>query len=299
MGFFTAQLISALKLGSIYALIAIGYSIVYSIMGMINFAHGELLMIATFAAWVLINAGLPFGIAVILAIIITVIFGVLIERIAYRPIRNAGESTQIITSLAVSIFLEAVCQAVFNSSAKALIIPSFFSNTIKFTAFGTNITVTVIDLVTFGMTILLTVIVALIINKTKIGCAMRAVEDNPEAADLMGIDRNKVITVAFIIGSTLAAVAGILYAGKYTSFSYDMGFMLGVKAFIAAVLGGLGSLTGAVAGGFLMAILEVFFSGYLHGGIGAYQTTFTFLVLIVVLLFRPNGLFGSSRRKRS
>ena len=295
MGFFVAQLISAIKLGSIYALVAIGYSIVYSIMGMINFAHGELLMIATFSLWVLINADLPFGVAVVLAILITVFFGILIEKIAYRPIRNAGESTQIITSLAVSIFLEALCQAIFNSSSKALIIPAFFSKTFK--VFGT--TVSVIDVVTFAMTVILTIVVVLIIQKTSVGKAMRAVADNPEAADLMGIERNRIITIAFIIGSVLAAVAGILYSGKYTSFSNDMGFMLGVKAFIAAVLGGLGSLLGAVAGGYIMAVLEIFFSGYLPGDVASFQTTFTFIVLILVLLVRPNGLFGSNSWKRS
>ena len=295
MGFFVAQLISAIKLGSIYALVAIGYSIVYSIMGMINFAHGELLMIATFSLWVLINADLPFGVAVVLAILITVFFGILIEKIAYRPIRNAGESTQIITSLAVSIFLEALCQAIFNSSSKALIIPAFFSKTFK--VFGT--TVSVIDVVTFAMTVILTIVVVLIIQKTSVGKAMRAVADNPEAADLMGIERNRIITIAFIIGSVLAAVAGILYSGKYTSFSNDMGFMLGVKAFIAAVLGGLGSLLGAVAGGYIMAVLEIFFSGYLPGDVASFQTTFTFIVLILVLMVRPNGLFGSNSWKRS
>ncbi len=295
MGYFTAQLISAVKLGSIYALVAIGYSIVYSIMGMINFAHGELLMIATFSLWVLLNAGVPFALAVALAIVITAVFGILIERIAYRSIRNAGESTQIITSLAVSIFLEALCQAIFNSSSKALIIPDFFSRT--FEVLGT--TVSVIDVVTLACTVVLTVAVVLIIHRTAVGKAMRAVADNMEAADLMGIDKDRVITTAFVIGSVLAAAAGILYSGKYTSFSNDMGFMLGVKAFIAAVLGGLGSLTGAVAGGYIMAVLEVFFSGYLPRGVGSYQTAFTFLVLILVLLVRPNGLFGSSSRQRS
>lgn len=295
MGFFTAQLISAIKLGSIYALVAIGYSIVYSIMGMINFAHGELLMIATFSLWLLLDAGVPFAAAVVLAILITVLFGLLIERIAYRSIRNAGESTQIITSLAVSIFLEALCQAFFNSSSKALIIPEVFSRTFK--VLGT--TVSVIDVVTLASTAVLTFAVVLIIRRTAIGRAMRAVADNMEAADLMGIDKNRVISVAFVIGSVLAAVAGILYSGKYTSFSNDMGFMLGVKAFIAAVLGGLGSLTGAVAGGYIMALLEVFFSGYLPRGAASYQTSFTFLVLILVLLVRPNGLFGGSAKQRS
>lgn len=295
MGYFTAQLISAVKLGSIYALVAIGYSIVYSIMGMINFAHGELLMIATFSLWVLLNAGVPFALAVALAILITALFGILIERIAYRSIRDAGESTQIITSLAVSIFLEALCQAIFNSSSKALIIPEVFSRTFQIL----DTTVSVIDAVTLACTVILTLAVMLIIHRTAVGKAMRAVADNMEAADLMGIDKNRVITAAFVIGSVLAAVAGILYSGKYTSFSNDMGFMLGVKAFIAAVLGGLGSLTGAVAGGYIMAALEVFFSGYLPRGVGSYQTAFTFLVLILVLLVRPNGLFGSSSRQRS
>ena len=295
MGYFTAQLISAVKLGSIYALVAIGYSIVYSIMGMINFAHGELLMIATFSLWVLLNAGIPFAGAVALAIVITALFGILIERIAYRSIRNAGESTQIITSLAVSIFLEALCQAIFNSSSKALIIPDFFSRTFRIL----DTTVSAIDMVTLACTVVLTLAVVLIVHRTAVGKAMRAVADNMEAADLMGIDKNRVITVAFVIGSVLAAVAGILYSGKYTSFSNDMGFMLGVKAFIAAVLGGLGSMTGAVAGGYIMAVLEVFFSGYLPRGVGSYQTAFTFLVLILVLLVRPNGLFGSSNRQRS
>ncbi len=295
MDFFTAQLISAVKLGSIYALVAIGYSIVYSIMGMINFAHGELLMVATFALWVLLNAGVPFAVAVILAVIITAVFGILIERIAYRSIRNAGESTQIITSLAVSIFLEALCQAIFNSSSKALIIPDVFSETFKLL----GVTVSVIDVVTLACTAVLTVAVVMFIHHTRVGKAMRAVADNQEAANLMGINRNRIITSAFVIGSVLAAVAGILYSGKYTSFSNDMGFMLGVKAFIAAVLGGLGSLTGAVIGGYIMALLEVFFSGYLPQGIGSYQTAFTFLILILVLLIRPNGLFGSSTRERS
>ena len=154
-----------------------------------------------------------------------------------------------------------------------------------------------IDAVTLACTAVLTVAVVLIIHRTPMGKAMRAVADNMEAADLMGIDKNRVITAAFVIGSVLAAVAGILYSGKYTSFSNDMGFMLGVKAFIAAVLGGLGSLTGA--GGYIMAVLEVFFSGYLPRGVGSYQTAFTFLVLILVLLVRPNGLFGSSSRQRS
>ena len=295
MAFFTGELISAVKLGSIYALVAIGYSIIYSIMGMINFAHGELLMIATYALWGFMNLGIPFWPAVVMAIALTVVSGVLIERIAYKPIRSQGESMQIITSLAVSIFLESMCRAIFNSSGKALIIPSYFSKSFKIM----QTTVTVIDVVTLAMTIFLTIGVTLLLKKTRLGKAMRAVADNPAAADLMGIDRDKIIMAAFAIGSLLAAIAGILYSGKYTSFNYDMGFMLGVKAFIAAVLGGLGSISGAVMGSYLMAVLEVFFAGYLPESITAYQTVFVFMVLITVLLVCPGGLTGSKSAKRS
>ncbi len=293
MVFFVGELISALKLGSIYALVAIGYSIVYSIMGMINFAHGELLMIATYALWVFMNMGIGFWPGSFLAIALTVCAGILIERIAYRPIRNDGESVQIISSLAVSIFLESMCRAIFNASGKALIIPAYFSKTFKI--LQTN--VSVIDLVTFILAIGMTAAVSIFLKKAKIGKAMRAVEDNPTASDLMGIDRDKVIMAAFAIGSLLAAIAGILYSGKYTSFNYDMGFMLGVKAFIAAVLGGLGSIYGAVLGSYLMAVLEVFFAGYLPDSITAYQTVFVFMVLIVVLLVRPEGILGSSVKR--
>lgn len=295
MNFFLAEFINAAKLGSIYALIAIGYSIVYSILGLINFAHGDLLMVATYALWLLMSAGIPFIPAALLAIVVTVIFGVLIERIAYRPLRNYGEETLIVTSLAVSIFLQSVCQLLFGSDNKAMIAPEYFSRRI---AFG-DVSLSVMNVIIFIVTIALIIGVSLVLKKTKLGMAMRATADNAVAADLMGINRNKVVTFAFVIGSVLAALAGIMYSSEYVSFSPTMGFMLGVKAFIAAVIGGLGSFGGAAAGGFILGFLEIFFAGYLPDGIASYQTAFVFLVLILVLLVRPDGLFGSNSKGRS
>ncbi len=295
MDFFLAELLGALKLGSIYALVAIGYSVVYSIMGLINFAHGELLMIATYSLWGLMVLGLPFPLAALLAIVITASFGILIERVAYRPLRGHGEETLIITSLAVSVFLQSICQTIFGPNNRALQVPAVFSK--KFTVGGVNITV--MNLVIFAVTAVLILGVSLVLKKTSLGMAMRACADNSMAADLMGIDRNKVIVFAFGMGSVLAALAGMLYSGEYVSFSPTMGFMLGIKAFIAAVIGGLGSFGGAAVGGFILGFLEIFFAGYLPDKVGSYQTAFVFLILILVLLVRPNGIFGSAAGKRS
>lgn len=290
MSFFAAEIISAVKLGSIYSLIAIGYSIVYSIMGLINFAHGELLMIATYALWCLLAAGVPFAPAVLIAIVITVMFGLAMERIAYRPLRDYGEETLVITSLAVSVFLQSVCQSVFGPSNKSLVLPAFFSRIHHIGA----VNISNMNVIIFVSTILLITAVGLTLRYSRLGIAMRACADNAKAADLMGIDRNRVTVFAFIIGSTLAALAGIMYTGEYVSFSPTMGFMLGVKAFIAAVIGGLGSFSGAAVGGFLLGFLEILFAGYLPEGISSYQTGIVFLVLILLLLVRPSGLFGTN-----
>lgn len=295
MDFFVAELLNAVKLGSIYALIAIGYSVVYSIMGLINFAHGELLMIATYSLWGLMVLLVPFPVAVLLAIVITTAFGLLIERVAYRPLRDHGEETLIITSLAVSVLLQSVCQTIFGVNNRALQLPAVFS--VRFSLGSTS--VSVMNLVIFITTAVMLVAVKLLLKKTRLGMAMRACADNSQAADLMGIDRNKVIVFSFGIGSVLAALAGMMYSGEYISFSPTMGFMLGIKAFIAAVIGGLGSFGGAAAGGFILGFLEIFLAGYLPDSVSTYQTAFVFFILILVLLLCPHGLFGSSDGKRS
>lgn len=295
MSYFIAALIGGFKIGSIYALIAIGYSIVYSIMRLINFAHGELLMIATFCVWGFMEKGMPFGAAAVIAVAITVCCGIGIERIAYRPVRNQGEETQVITSLAVSVLLESVFQAVFGTSNKSLIVPEIFSKRFYFA----DTSISVMNIVIMVVTLVLIIVVGIVLKKTRLGRAMRAVADNGVAADLVGIDKNTVIVLAFAIGSALAAIAGIMYSGEYVSFNPSMGFMLGVKAFIAAVIGGLGSLAGAAFGGLLMGMLEIFFAGYLPDAVTSYQTTLVFLVMIFILLVRPDGLLGNKAGKRS
>ena len=293
MNFFIAEIINAIKLGSIYALIAIGYSIVYSILGLINFAHGDLMMVAVYSLWVLMNLKIPFALAVILAVIITMLLAIITERVAYRPLLNNGEETLIITSLAVSILLQSISQAVFGIDNKALKVPDFFTKRIQIADF----TVSVMNFVILAVTIVSVIVLAFILKKTRIGLAMRAIKDNSLAADFMGINRKAVIVAAFGIGSALAALAGITYTGEYVSFDPQMGFMLGIKAFIAAVIGGLGSITGAALGAFVLAFLEIFFAGYLPYSIASYQTVFVFLILILVLLVRPDGLLGKNAKR--
>ena len=295
MSFFMEQLVNGLRLGSIYALIAIGYSIVYGILRLINFAHGDLLMVATYGAWCVVSLNLPWPVAIIGALLITVLFAVMIEILAYRPLRKAGEEATMMTSLAVSLFLENLATLIFSAQAKAFTLPDFLSTSFQFG----GVYITYLNIITFGVTILCVLAVTLLIEKTRIGMAMRACSDNIGATELMGININTVVTIAFIIGAVLAAVAGILYSGEYTSFSPDMGFMIGIKAFIPAVIGGIGSLSGSTAGGFLLGILETMFAGYLPSGITNYRTAFIFLILIVVLLVRPNGILGKSDEKRS
>ena len=293
MNFFIAEIINAIKLGSIYDLIAIGYSIVYSILGLINFAHGDLMMVAVYSLWVLMNLKIPFALAVILAVIITMLLAIITERVAYRPLLNNGEETLIITSLAVSILLQSISQAVFGIDNKALKVPDFFTKRIQIADF----TVSVMNFVILAVTIVSVIVLAFILKKTRIGLAMRAIKDNSLAADFMGINRKAVIVAAFGIGSALAALAGITYTGEYVSFDPQMGFMLGIKAFIAAVIGGLGSITGAALGAFVLAFLEIFFAGYLPDSIASYQTVFVFLILILVLLVRPDGLLGKNAKR--
>ena len=212
---------------------------------------------------------------------------------AYRPLLNNGEETLIITSLAVSILLQSISQAVFGIDNKALKVPVFFTKRIQIADF----TVSVMNFVILAVTIVSVIVLAFILKKTRIGLAMRAIKDNSLAADFMGINRKAVIVAAFGIGSARAALAGITYTGEYVSFDPQMGFMLGIKAFIAAVIGGLGSITGAALGAFVLAFLEIFFAGYLPDSIASYQTVFVFLILILVLLVRPDGLLGKNAKR--
>lgn len=307
MDIFLQQIINGLVQGSIYALVALGYTMVYGIMGLINFAHGEVVMIGTLVtitvAGTLIKAGMPVFFAALSGITVSVLIcmalGWGLERIAYRPLRNAPRLTPLITAIGMSIILQNLAMIIWGRNY--LTFPPLLPK-IDFEFAGTNFTavqiiIVVVSAITMGGLILL-------VYRTKLGMAMRATAQNPAVASLMGVNINRVIAAAFIIGSALGALAGIMVGSYYEIAHYQMGFMLGLKAFTAAVLGGIGNLAGAMVGGVLLGLIEALGAGYigdLTGGfLGShYQDIFAFIVLIGVLMFRPSGLFGEKTGDRA
>jgi len=307
MDIFLQQIINGLVQGSIYALVALGYTMVYGIMGLINFAHGEVVMIGTLVtisvAGALLKAGLPVVVAGLgglsAAVLVCMALGWGLERIAYRPLRNAPRLTPLITAIGMSIVLQNLAMMIWGRNY--LTFPSLLPK-MDFEFAGANFTaiqviIVLVSALTMGGLLLL-------VYRTKLGMAMRATAQNPAVASLMGVNINRVIAAAFIIGSALGALAGVMVGGYYEIAHYQMGFMLGLKAFTAAVLGGIGNLAGAMLGGILLGIIEALGAGYigeLTGGfLGShYQDIFAFVVLIVVLMFKPSGLFGEKTGERA
>jgi branched-chain amino acid transport system permease protein len=283
------QLINGLVLGSVYALVALGYTMVYGILQLINFAHGEVLMIGAMVALTalgVLNAfvpGLPLALQLLSAGI---------ERIAYRPLRNSPRLAPLITAIGISIVLQTLAMIIWSPNPR--VFPDLLPTT-PFEIGGALLApkqILILVVATLSMTILL-----LVIHRTRLGRAMRAVSENPKIAALMGVNPDRVITATFMMGAALAAIAGVLVAMNYNIAHFTMGFLLGLKAFTAAVLGGIGNLAGAVAGGLLLGLIEALGAGYigdLTGGfLGShYQDIFAFAVLILVLVFRPSGLLG-------
>jgi branched-chain amino acid transport system permease protein len=307
MDIFFQQIINGLVQGSIYSLVALGYTMVYGIMGLINFAHGEVVMIGTLVtitvASLLIKAGLPLAVAglagLVAAVLVCMTLGWFLERVAYRPLRNAPRLTPLITAIGMSIVLQNVAMIVWGRNY--LTFPALLPK-INFEVAGAHFTaIQVMIVVVSGLTMAGLV---LLVYRTKLGMAMRATAQNPQVANLMGVNSNRVISAAFVIGSALGALAGVMVGTYYEIAHYQMGFMLGLKAFTAAVLGGIGNLAGAMAGGILLGIIEALGAGYigdLSGGfLGShYQDIFAFIVLIVVLMFKPSGLFGEKTGDRA
>ena len=296
--YFFTQLINGLRLGSVYAIVAVGYSIVYGILKLINFAHGDIMTIGVYAIIVLMTStGLPLWLVILISVCISVLAGLLIERLAYRPLRrrNAQEEAVLVASLAVSTLLQNLLQMVFSSQKKPFRLPDVLTARIDIGA----IQLSVMNIITFVAVAILLVILLFIVKKTRIGTAMRACSENMTAARLMGISVTRVVVFAFALGSALAAVAGLMLAGEYKTASPDMGFVPGLKAFCAAVVGGIGSLGGAVVGGILIGLAEMLFAGLVPTSLTAYRDAFVFVVLIVVLLVRPNGLFNVKEGGRS
>ena len=303
MDIFLQQLINGLVLGSVYALVALGYTMVYGILELINFAHGEITMMGAMVALAVIGAlalaapGLPgvlvLGAGLVVAIPVCVALGLLIERVAYRPLRHAPRLAPLITAIGVSIILQNIAMLIWGK--QYIPFPGVLPQG-RHEVFGANITDVQIAILLLTMGIMLMLI--LVVQKTRLGRAMRATAQSRQVASLMGVDVNRVIAATFAIGSALAAVAGVMVSAYYGLAHYYMGFLLGLKAFSAAVLGGIGNLGGAMLGGLLLGLIESFGAGYigdLTGGfLGShYQDVFAFFVLIAVLVFRPQGLLGA------
>ncbi|SFZ75137.1 branched-chain amino acid ABC transporter permease [Chitinimonas taiwanensis] len=309
MDIFIQQLINGLVVGSIYALIALGYTMVYGILQLINFAHGEIVMMGamiTISAISVLSAtgvGLPGPVLVIggllIAIPITMLIGFVIERVAYRPLRKAPRLAPLITAIGISIVLQQIAVLIWKNNPRSFpdLLPHDPHN-----FFGAVITD--LQIVIVVLAILIMAGLLLMVEKTKLGRAMRAVSMNQAVAGLMGVNINYVISMTFVIGSGLGAIAGVMVGANYGLAYPTMGFMIGLKAFTAAVLGGIGNLGGAVAGGILLGIIESVGAGYLGpltGGVlgSHYQDIFAFMVLILVLVFRPSGLLGERVAERA
>jgi branched-chain amino acid transport system permease protein len=291
---FTQQLINGLALGSILALIALGYTMVYGILRFINFAHGDIFMLGAFAgfylapkvATVLPTPSIGGGLAVMgISMAICAVVGIVIERFAYRPLRRRPKLTVLITAIGVSLFLEYTGQFIFGAAPKRFpeIIPVYPVAKLGGLSLNSN------QLIVFGVTLILLVALRFIVLKTKIGMAMRALAFNPEAAALMGINTDVVISFTFGLGSALAAAAGILFAVNYPAIDPLMGILPGLKAFVAAVLGGIGNLPGAALGGIIIGVTETLVAGYISS---TYRDAIAFGILILILLIKPSGLLG-------
>jgi len=288
------QIVNGLNLGSIYALVAIGLTIVYGILRLINFAHGDLLMVGAYLSLaLLLNSTLPLGAAVLLPMIVVGAVGILVERLAYRPLRGAPEVAMLITSLAVSSILQNGTVMTLSAQPRAFRLPQ---ELITLHQVG-GISFSTLNALTVGVAIVLMLLLTLFVTRTRVGIAMRACAENLKAARLMGIDINQVIAYAFAIGSALAAVAGFMWAGRFGQIEPFMGFLPGLKAFVAAVIGGIGNIPGAVLGGYLLGFAEIFFVGFLPPAFSGYRDAFVFALLLLVLLIRPHGLLPSAAER--
>jgi len=290
---FFQQIINGISLGSIYALIAIGYTMVYGVLRLINFAHADVMMVAAFAAFYASDVlGLSLAFAALFAVMISIIVGVLTDKIAYKPLRHSPRISLLITAIGVSFFLENIVNVTFGGTPKAFTVPEFFDQVINVK--GTTLTPTVI--IVPIVTLCLLAVLLFILFKTKYGMAIRALAFDIKTVSLMGIDSNRIIMIVFIIGSALAAVSGIFWAISYPILTPYMGVMIGLKAFAAAVLGGIGSVTGAVLGGFILGFTEVIFVAFFPE-LGGYKDAIAFIFLIFVLLFKPTGIMGINFEK--
>ncbi len=284
------NLANSITLGSLYALIAIGYTMVYGIIRLINFAHADLLMVAAYIVFYgILVFSLPWWVSFAIAIVLTTLLGVTIEKLAYRPLRNAPRISALISAIGVSFLLENVGIVTIGATPKPFPRPSELVWNIHAGGISFLSTTIIIPVVT----VILLIAVTFMVKKTKIGVAMRAVSRDFEASSLMAVDVNKIISATFAVGSGLAAVGGILWSLQYPQVDPLMGVFPGLKCFIAAVMGGIGSIPGAMIGGFILGFVEVMLVGFFPG-VSGYRDAFAFVILILILLFRPGGILGEN-----
>jgi branched-chain amino acid transport system permease protein len=302
MDIFVQQVINGLVLGSMYALIALGYTMVYGIINLINFAHGEVMMVGALTSWTVIGVLRPaypdwpgyviLLIALVVACLVAAVLNFIIEKIAYRPLRNSPKLAPLITAIGMSILLQTLAMIIWKPNYKSY--PTLLPSE-PFHILGAVITPT--QVMILGFTALALGLLTWLVNYTKLGRAMRATAENPRVAGLMGVKPDVVISATFVIGAVLAAIAGVMYASNYGTAQHAMGFLPGLKAFTAAVFGGIGNLAGAVVGAVLLGLIESIGAGYIGDWTGGvlgshYSDIFAFIVLIIVLTLRPSGLLG-------
>ncbi len=290
---FLSYLISGLSLGSVYAIIALGYTMVYGIAKMLNFAHGDVIMVGGYMCFIATNnMGLPSIVGILLAIVVCTILGVTIENLAYKPLRGAPSLAVLITAIGVSYFLQNSAQLIWGSSTK------MFSSVVSFgsvSLFDGQLSISSEAMSTVGACVVIMIALTWFTKATKMGKAMRAVSEDKPAAQLMGISVNKTIGVTFAIGSALAAIAGVLLCSSYPALSPTTGSMPGIKAFTAAVFGGIGSIPGAMLGGLILGVIEILAKAYISTSL---SNAIVFAVLIIVLLVKPAGLLGKQVREK-
>lgn len=284
---FLSYFINGISLGSIYAIIALGYTMVYGIAKMLNFAHGDIIMVGGFAIFTVVSTlNLPPLLGIFVAVIICTVLGVTIERVAYKPLRGASPLAVLITAIGVSYLLQNIALLIFGSNARQF---TSIVNVPSLKLADGQLTINGVTMVTIAACIIIMAVLTTFINKTKVGQAMLAVSEDNGAATLMGIDVNKTIAITFAIGSALAAIAGALLCSTYPSLTPYTGSMPGIKAFVAAVFGGIGSIPGALIGGILLGVIENLSKAYISSQL---SDAIVFSVLIVVLLVRPTGILG-------
>ena len=302
MDIFVQQVINGLVLGSMYALIALGYTMVYGIINLINFAHGEVMMVGALTSWTVIGVLRPaypdwpgyviLLIALVVACVVAAVLNFVIEKIAYRPLRNSPKLAPLITAIGMSILLQTLAMIIWKPNYKSY--PTLLPSE-PFHVLGAVITPT--QVMILGFTAVSLALLTWLVSYTKLGRAMRATAENPRVAGLMGVKPDMVISATFVIGAVLAAIAGVMYASNYGTAQHAMGFLPGLKAFTAAVFGGIGNLAGAVVGAILLGLIESIGAGYIGDWTGGvlgshYSDIFAFVVLIIVLTLRPSGLLG-------